>query len=96
MLSEDGLAIFHCQNVVGTFQQGTGQTHGLQRTLTGGGEGLAGCQLLPESGREVLAQKCLGGGKQFFGVRGLCPKAQAVTQPGENGHAAGGKALCRG
>ena len=53
-LGENGLAVFHGQNVVGAAQDFPGQPHLRESLGAGGGEGLAAVQFPAKEGREVL------------------------------------------
>ena len=96
ILGQNGLAVFHSQNVIGKRKKISGKPHSFQSRLSGGREGLAGIQFLAELGREVITEQGFCGGKQGLTVCVLRAEAQGITQLGQKLHAAGGKPFRRG
>ena len=79
-LGENGLAVFHGQNVVGAAQNLPGQPHLRESLGAGGGEGLAAVQFPAKEGREVLRKQRPGSLHQRRGFAGLRAEAKGVAQ----------------
>ena len=79
-MGQDGFAVFDAQNVVGLAYQIPGATQLFQGGLTGGREGFSCVQVLPEQGREVLAQQHLSCLDKGLGILGFRAEAQVVTE----------------
>ena len=83
-LGENGLAVFHSQNVVGQGENVCFWPHGGQSGLAGSREGFSGIQMLAEQGRKFGTEKGSGGLHQRFFVGGFGAEAQHITHPGKD------------
>ena len=92
-LGEDGLAVFHSQNVIGAGENGGIQSQLIHGGLPGGREGGTGVQLGAEPGGKFLRQECLRGRPQGCGLSGFRAEAEGIAHPGEDLHTPGGEAF---
>ena len=92
-LGENGLAVFHGQNVVGAAQDFPGQPHLRESLGAGGGEGLAAVQFPAEQGRKVLRKQRPGGLHQKLCFAGFRAEAKGIAQLRQNADASRGEPL---
>jgi hypothetical protein len=96
VLGQDGLAVFHGEDVVRPEYKLRIGSQSFQSSLTGSREGDSLIQLAAKQGRKLGTQQDPGGVHQGSGIAAFAAKAQIVAERAQNGHASGGEALCGG